>query len=55
MLVKHHMKVWGSAGRDRSLLNPALDEGWCSALPTDSYNLFPFLGEETYIVDLMGV
>jgi len=49
------MKVGGSAGRDRSLLNSALDEGWCSASPTDSYNLLPFPGEETHIVNLMGV
>jgi len=49
-----HIKVWGSADRDRSLLNPALDEGWCSALQTDSYNLLPFPEEETYIAYLMG-
>jgi hypothetical protein len=49
-----HIKVWGSADRDRNLLNPALDEGLCSASQTDSYNLLPFPEEETYIAYLMG-
>jgi len=49
------MKLWGSAGIDRSLLNPALDEGWCSsASQTDSYNLRPFPEEETCIDNLVG-
>jgi hypothetical protein len=49
------MQIWGSAGRDRSLLNPAVDEWWCLASQTESYDLLPFRGEVTYIVNLMGV
>ena len=49
------MKVGGSDGRDRSLRNSALDEGWCSGSQTDSWNFLPFLGEEIYILSLMGV